>query len=151
MLKIAPTDDLLAKYTNLQLTKKKQSAQKKFKWIVCKIDGPKIIECCSMSLHDVKKQMEEEKKDTDIHKECHASFIAALQKTGEPRYGMCDYRDKVFFVSHIPENSKRGPKMTYATVRENFKETLSGIGCAIQSTEAGDLAREEFDIKIPVV
>jgi len=148
MLKIGPTDELLGKYSNLQLTKKNQKPEKKIKWIVCKIDGDKIVESSSMTQKELKDHIEEEKKDKEVHAACHETFIAALQVTGEPRYGMMDYRGKVFFVSHIPENSKRALKMTYATVRESFKDNLSGIGPAIQSTDAGDLAQEEFDGKI---
>jgi len=148
MLKISGTKELLNKYSNLQLTKKKQKADEKVKWIVCNIDGSEIVEDCCMTKKQLKAYIDEEKKDKEMDDACHETFIAALQKTGEPRYGMMDYREKVFFVSHIPENAKRALKMTYATVRENFKDTLTGIGPAIQSTDAGDLAKEEFDGKI---
>merc|ERR1712061_136892 len=67
-----------------------------------------------------------------------------------PRYGIMDYRDKVFFVSYITQ-AKPKERMLYATIRQQFKDKLTGINHDLQCTDAGDLTLEEFDGKIQQV
>merc|ERR1719357_2383448 len=83
----------------LQLNKK--GATEKYIWMTCLVKDT-VIELGQKKLVSDYSGTEEGKLE---------EFIAALKETGEPRYGIIDYRNKVFFVSWIPEASSVREKM----------------------------------------
>merc|ERR1712039_1075143 len=120
------TDELLETYQKLQLNSKK--ATDKPAYMVCKIAKSKIV-CEEMKPVSELKDVEER----------HKAFSAKLMESGQPRYGMIDFDGKVFFISWIPETSKVKNKMQYASVREAFLGTLTGVQYKIQATEDSEI------------
>jgi len=146
MLKIAPTNELLESYQLLQLRKKKQKGS--VKWMTCEIKGDKIIIDKSMSSPQLQEFMDD-KKIEDVNEASHKVFTEVLTECNDHRYGIIDYKDKVFFVSYISDSGPAKTRMIYATVRQSFKESLSGVNADVQATDPGDLAVDVFDKKCP--
>merc|ERR1719362_579403 len=142
MLKIGPTEDLLKIYSFLQL-KKKGDKPKAVKWFTAKIKDDKIVE-------DVKGMLMTEEKEM-TNDEAHAAFTTALKASGEPRYGACDYKNKVYFVSYIPDTAKVRQKMKYSSVRESLKSQLQGVSFDLQATDEGEISKDTFDGKIKAI
>merc|ERR1719233_1721163 len=91
----------------------------------------------------------DEKKIQDPNEASLKVFTTVLTEAIDHRYGIIDYKDKVFFVSYISDNGPAKTRMVYATVRQSFKESLSGVNADVQATDPGDLAVENFDAKVP--
>jgi len=145
-LAIAPTAKLLEQYQALQLRKKKQ--KKCVKWMTCEIKGNEIVVEKFMTGEQLREFMDDKKLE-DEHVACHTVFVDALTATGDHRYGIMDYKERVFFVSYVSDTGKAKTRMVYATVRQSFKEALTGINGDMQCTDHGDLAIENFDKKVP--
>jgi len=146
MLAIGPTKELIETYEILQLRKKK--GKDKLKWITCKIVKSDIVVDKLMTQGDLRAFMDDKKME-DVDEACHTVFVEALVNADGHRYGMMDYKDRVFFVSYIADAGDNKTKMVYATAREAFKGQLTGINHAMQCTEPGDLVKADFDKKVP--
>jgi len=146
MLAISPTEELLKNYQVLQLRKKNQ--KETIKWMTCEIRGREIVLEKAMTGEQLRAFMDDKKLE-DEHEACHAVFVDAITSSGDHRYGMIDYRNRVFFVSYVSDTGKQKTRMVYATVRQSFKETLTGINGDMQCNDPGDLAIENFDKKLP--
>jgi len=145
-LAIAPTEKLLNQYQVLQLRKKNQ--KETCKWMTCEIKGNEIVVEKFMT-NDQLSEFMDDKKLEDEHAACHSLFVEAITATGDHRYGIMDYKDRVFFVSYVSDSGKPRERMVYASVRQSFKEALTGINGDMQCTDPGDLAIENFDKKVP--
>jgi len=146
MLAIGPTEHLLEQYQLLQLRKKKE--KRRVKWMTCEIKGEDIVVESVMTGEQLREFMDDKKLE-DEHVACHTVFVDALTASGDHRYGIMDYKDKVFFVSYVSDTGKAKTRMVYATVRQSFKESLTGINADMQCNDRGDLAIEDFDKKVP--
>merc|ERR1712154_258878 len=120
---------------------KKGEKKKKAKWFTAKIHNDEITE-------DNKGMLvgEDEKEMTDDA--AHKAFTDALKESGQPRYGAIDYKKKVYFVSYIPDTAKVRQKMKYSSVRETFKQQLTGVAFDLQATDEGEISKDTFDGKI---
>jgi len=145
-LAIAPTQELLSQYQLLQLRKKNQKIA--IKWMTCEIQGNKIVVEKFMTGEGLREFMDDKKLE-DEHVACHTVFVDALTASGDHKYGIMDYKDRVFFVSYVCDTGKAKTRMVYATVRQSFKEALTGVNGDMQCTDHGDLAIENFDKKVP--
>jgi len=145
-LAISPTEKLLAQYQVLQLRKKNQ--KETCKWMTCEIRGKEICIEKFMTGEQLREFMDDKKLE-DEHEACHSVFVDAITATGDHRYGIIDYKDRVFFVSYVSDTGKMKDRMVYASVRQSFKDALTGINGDMQCTDAGDLAVENFDKKVP--
>jgi len=116
--------------------------------MTCEIKGNEIVVEKFMTGEKLREFMDDKKLE-DENEACHTVFVDALTATGDHRYGIMDYKDRVFFVSYISDTGKARTRMVYATVRQSFKETLTGINGDMQCTDRGDLAIENFDKKVP--
>ena len=75
-------------------------------------------------------------------------FAAAIQESGEPRYGVVDYEfttndgrpnSKIVFVSWVPDTAKVKQKMVYSGSKDALKRVLLGIMVDINATDASEL------------
>jgi len=146
LLAISPTPELLEQYQTLQLRKKNQKTS--VKWMTCEIKGNEIVVEKFMTGEQLRAFMDDKKME-DEHAACHSVFVEALTASGDHRYGIMDYKDRVFFVSYVSDSGKARTRMVYASCRQSFKETLTGINGDMQCTDQGDLAIENFDKKVP--
>merc|ERR1712173_128632 len=123
----------LAAYTSLQSNKKAGSGDDKAIWLVFMIKGGKIV---------VESTGKGKSKDLETR---HKEFVTAMSQDA-PRYGVIDYNGKVVFVSYSDDSKhKVGAKMKYASVRQPFKDQLTGLSGTIQATDVGEIAKEAFD------
>jgi len=146
LLAIKPSQNLLDQYQILQLRKKNQKDT--VKWMTCEIKGTEIVVEKFMTGDQLRTFMDDKKME-DENLACHTLFVDALTASSDHRYGMIDYKDRVFFVSYVSDSGKAKTRMVYATVRQSFKDTLTGINGDMQCTDPGDLAIENFDKKVP--
>jgi len=146
MLAISPTANLLDQYNLLQLRKKKR--KESVKWMTCEIKGNSICVEKIMTGEQLREFMDDKKLE-DEHEACHTVFVDALTASGNHRYGIMDYKDRVFFVSYVCDTGVKKDRMVYATVRQSFKANLTGVNADMQCNDAGDLQIEHFDKKLP--
>merc|ERR1719193_1322705 len=118
--------------------------------MTCEIKGRDIVIDKMMTAAELQVFMDDKKIEaSETDATCHNIFTDVLKRSEDHRYGVIDYKDKVFFVSYISDSGPAKTRMVYATVRQSFKETLTGVNADVQGTDPGDLAKEVFDKKIP--
>ncbi|KAF4745820.1 hypothetical protein FOZ63_014173, partial [Perkinsus olseni] len=76
-------------------------------------------------------------------------FISAIKASGEPRFAVVNVEDgsgseKILFVAWSPDISSGRLKMTYASSREGFVQSLVGVQLKLQATDDGELTVEEI-------
>jgi len=150
MLPLEVDDKVTKMFSALQRRERKN--KNPLKWISCMLEKDKLVVVDkAMDASDVAAFMEKaETKSDDMDDAVHHLFAENLMAAEGPRFGIVDYRDNVFFVSYIV-NAKPKKRMIYATLRQQFKESLTGIKYDLQCTDAGDLAKENFDGKLKEV
>lgn len=141
MLKISASDDLLTRFQKLQLTTSKkggsdEKTEARDRYQIYVISGKEVV-------------VESADPCTDMNdSKVHDAFITALKSTGSSRFGVVDYRGKIFFVAYQPDSSNIRDKMKYSSIKDGFKAQLTGVHKDIQANDDSDLAIENFDSKI---
>jgi len=79
------------------------------------------------------------KENCEDKEDWRAEFVAAVKKSGEPRFAVVDWNNKLLFVSWVPDTSKGKDKMVYASVKEQFTQQLVGVHGKLQATDDGEL------------
>merc|ERR1719220_3377655 len=69
-------------------------------------------------------------------------FIDDTKASGTCRFGVIDWNNKLLFVSWVPDTAKPKDKMTYASIKEAFIQSLVGIQHKIQCTDDGELSTD---------
>ena len=85
----------------------------------------------------------------------YAQFVEGLPKT-TPAYVIYDYeymkedvqRDKLVFISWIPDTAKTKPKMMYASTKDSVKAKIEGGVVEVQSTDVSELSPEYIMSKV---
>ena len=69
-------------------------------------------------------------KDKDSFDEPYLKdFIKDMNQSGQPRYGLIDWNDKIMFVCNVPDESKPKNKMMYASCYPTMLQSFQGIDC----------------------
>ncbi|KAF4653223.1 hypothetical protein FOZ61_009129 [Perkinsus olseni] len=76
-------------------------------------------------------------------------FISAIKESGDPRFAVVNVEDgsgseKIVFVAWPPDLSSGRLKMTYASSREEFVQSLEGVQLKLQATDDGELTVDEL-------
>jgi len=66
----------------------------------------------------------------------------------EPRFGIINYKGKVFFIYWDPAGAKKEEKDRYVSVMDHFKSALPGIDFVMNAKTGNDLVQQQFDTKI---
>jgi len=143
MLKIAPSDACLAAFSKMQKSAKKGGADaKKDRWQIYVIDKKEINLETS----------QEYEADTE-HEQVLKDFTDALKSKYEKqcRFGVVDYRGKLFFVYWGPENGGIREKMQYSSIKDSFKGSLAGVHFDLQANDPSDVDQTKFDGKIKAI
>ena len=122
MLNIKASDDSLEKFNNMKLGKKTA-------FIIFTIKGSDI-------------NVESETMKADVDEDYLETYIAAVKKSGQPRFSVVDWNHKLCFVSWVPDTSKAQNKMKYATCKEGFIQELVGIQIKLQATDDAELSQD---------
>jgi len=145
-LSIGLNAECQADFLALQL-KKKKDAHKHIRYMVMCIE---VDEKKKESVVTESKAAPGQYKD-DQHDEVYEAFRDAITKSGQPRFGCIDYKNKVIFVSWVPDTAQIKLKMKYTSIKEPVKGSLSGISFTIQATDSGELAQSVLDAKVKKV
>lgn len=153
------------------------SADKKPRFMVLAIDNKTELDSSGkkdeavlvetvMTVADVKNEakmkLDEEKAEYGDDKEkneaivkmenevAHASFKKALESSGgDPRYGVLDFKGKLFFVMWSPDlPGKTKKKMKYSSAKQTVKNALNGIHYNIEANEVAEIQLNVFEKKI---
>jgi len=66
----------------------------------------------------------------------------------EPRFGVVNYQEKVFFIFWEPDKAKATEKDQYETIMGQFKAALSGIDFFLSAKSDDDLMKTVFQEKV---
>eukprot|EP01084_Bolivina_argentea_P072802 132166_1 len=125
MLNIKATDEGLQAFNDLKLGKKTA-------FVIFKV-GKKDIELESVTMK------------ADVSKQYLGDAIAAIKKTGAPRFAVIDWNHKMCFIKWVPDTAKAQAKMKAASVAEQFKQELVGVQVTIQATDDSELSAEKIE------
>ena len=122
MLAIKASEGALEDYNTMKLGKKTA-------WLIFKVQGSDI-------------NTEETTLKADVDKDYLDAFIKSIKSSGQPRFGVVDWNNKLLFVSWVPDTGKAQSKMKYASCKEGFIQELVGIQVKLQATDDGELSKE---------
>ena len=69
-------------------------------------------------------------------------MVSLSLHSGDCRYGVIDWNNKLLFVSWVPDSGKAKSKMVYASIKEAFIDSLVGVQHKIQCTDDSELSEE---------
>ena len=122
MLAIKATEEALVAYNSMKLGKKTA-------YIIFNVKGSDI-------------EAEETVLKADAGDDYLDTFIEHVKKSGEPRFAVVDWNNKLCFISWVPDTAKRAKKMVFATCKEGFIQELVGVNIKIQATDDAELSKD---------
>lgn len=173
MLKIDASEEVMTAYQKLQLNKKDSDKGEKPMYMVMKIAKNGATEEIVIEYLQTKEQLglsgkserqyiiedektsEAERRENDKGKEphviTHEAFCEALTNSKTSRFGVIDFKGKIFFVMYQPESGTVRDKMKYSSIKDAFKGKLTGVSFSVQATEESEIVMEVFNKKMPKI